>query len=203
MDPTASHQATRRELLSGAIAGAGLGSLAVAVLQAPDAVAAAESEGDLLHAILSIELLVVFCYQQALRSETLAPEAEPAIRHLLGHEHTHVAVMTGELEALGQVPPSGPDSVAAADAELDVLHASGSLASLHSEQDCLRLLEGAEQLAQGAYYTSISKLSDPRLARICASILAAEAQHYTVLGDLLHPGEIDKSVPGPFVEGRS
>jgi Ferritin-like domain len=196
-------QATRRELLRGAITGAALGSLAPAALNTSQAAAAAETDAQALHAILAVELLLVFCYQQVLVSGALAPEAEPAIRHMLGQEQTHVDVMTDELANLGQVPPLGPSSVGAADAELDALHASGSLSALHTQQDCLRLLEGVEQLAQGAYYMSITKLADPRLARLCASILGAEGQHYTVLGDLLHPGEIDKAVPNAFVEGRS
>ncbi len=198
-----SRQPTRRELLGGAIAVAVAGSIASAAVNAADAVAAAETDSDLLHAILSVELLLVFCYQQVLQSETLAPEAEPAIRHMLGHEQTHVDVMSNELAKFGELPPSAPSSIVAADGELDALHTSGSLGALHSQQDCLRLLEGVEELAQGAYYQSITKLTDPRLARVCASILGAEGQHYTVLGDLLHPGEIDKAVPSAFVEGRS
>jgi hypothetical protein len=122
---------------------------------------------------------------------------------MLGHEQTHVEVMSNELAKFGELPPSAPSSIVAADGELDALHTSGSLGALHSQQDCLRLLEGVEELAQGAYYHSITKLTDPRLARVCASILGAEGQHYTVLGDLLHPGEIDKAVPSAFVEGRS
>jgi demethoxyubiquinone hydroxylase (CLK1/Coq7/Cat5 family) len=145
----------------------------------------------------------VFCYQQVLQSETLAPEAEPAIRHILAQEQTHIDVISDELARFGQLPPSPPSSVAAADGELDALHASGSLSALHSQQDSLRLLEGVEELVQGAYYQSLTKLTDTRLSRVCASILAAEGQHYTVLGDLLHPGEIDKAVPNAFVEGRS
>ena len=197
------HLPTRRELLGAAIAAAATGSAAAAALDAPEAVAAAETEPDLLHAILAVELLLVFCYQQVLQSETLAPEAEPAIRHILGQEQTHIDVISDELARFGQLPPSAPNSVAAADGELDALHASGSLGALHSQQDSLRLLEGVEELVQGAYYQSITKLTDTRLARVCASILAAEGQHYTVLGDLLHPGEIDKVVPNAFVEGRS
>ena len=203
MHSRASRQPTRRELLSAAIAGAGAGSIAGAMLAVSPAAAAAQTDADLIHAILSVELLAVFCYQQVLQSETLAPEAEPAIRHLASHEQTHVTVMTNELEKLGQEPPPGPANVAAAEAELEALHTPSNLGSLHTQQDSLRLLEGVEQLAQGAYYMSISKLTDARLARLCASILAAEGQHYTVLGDLLHPGEIDKAVPNAFVEGRS
>jgi ferritin-like protein len=197
------HLPTRRELLAGALSAAAAGSFAAAALDASAADAAAESDSDLLHAILSVELLLVFCYQQVLQSETLAPEAVPAIRHILGQEQTHIDVMSDEAARFGQLPPSAPSSVSAADDELDALHASGSISSLHSQQDCLRLLEGVEELAQGAYYQSITKLTDPRLARVCASILGAEGQHYAVLGDLLHPGEIDKAVPNAFVQGRS
>jgi Ferritin-like domain len=204
MPPGPTRQPTRRQFLAGAVAGAGSGSLAPAMLDASQAGAAAPvSDADLVRTILSVELLGVFAYQQVLSSETISPEAAPAIHHLLDHEQTHVEVMTDELLRLGQQPPGAPTSVIAADAELAALHGNGSLRSLHSEQDCLRLLEGVEQIAQGAYYKSLTKLTSPRLARICAAILGAEGQHYTVLADLLHPGEIDKTVPGAFVEGRS
>jgi hypothetical protein len=203
MHPSPGHLPTRRQLLGGAITAVAAGSIAGAMLDASEAVAAAETDQDLLRAILSVELLLVFCYQQVLQSETLSPEAEPAILHILGHEQTHIDVMTDELAKFGQPAPPPPDSVADANGELDALHASGSLNALHSQQDSLRMLEEVEELAQGAYYQSITKLTDARLARVCASILAAEGQHYTVLGNLLHPGEIDKAVPSAYVQGRS
>lgn len=203
MHPSPGHLPTRRELIGGAIAAAAAGSIAAAALEAPEAVAAAETDPDLLHAILAVELLLLFCYQQVMQSETLSPEAAPAIRHIIGQEQAHIDVMTNELARFGQPAPPPPDSVADADGELDALHTSGSLTALHSQQDCLRLLEEVEELAQGAYYHSITKLTDGRLARVCASILAAEGQHYTVLGNLLHPGEIDKVVPNAYVQGRS
>jgi hypothetical protein len=93
--------------------------------------------------------------------------------------------------------------VTAADAELSVLRGSAKLASLESEADCLRVLEQVESLVQGAYYVSMSKFADVKLARTCASILGAEAQHYTALAGLLHPGDINKAVPGAFVEGSA
>ena len=203
MQPAPGQLSTRRELLGGAVAVIAAGSIAATALDASDAVAEAETDSDLLHAILSVELLLAFCYQQVLQSETLAPDAVLAIRHLFNQEQTHIDVMTDELAKFGQLPPSPPTGVPAADDELEALHASGSLTALHSQQDCLRLLEGAEQVAQGAYYHSLTKLTDGRLARVCASLLAAEGQHYTVLGSLLHPGEIDKAVPSAFVQGHS
>ena len=196
---------TRREFVAAGVAGAGFATAAgigAGALLDPDrAAAAAQSDADVLRAILSIELLAVFCYGQVLSAGKLGPEAESLVRELLGHEQTHVDMMTGALANLGQQPPSPPANVAAADAELGVLHRTGRLGSLHTEQDGLRLLEQVESLAQGAYYTSMSKLTDLSLARTCASILGAEAQHYTALAALVHPGDINKAVPGAFVEG--
>jgi ferritin-like protein len=197
-------QLTRRDLLAGTAAGAGLWAIGVTTLGAEQAEAAEpQTDAELIRAIVSVELLVVFCYEQVLSSGKLSAESEHLIRQLLGHEHTHVDVLSAALEELGQEPPDPPASVTDADAELSVLHGSARLASLQSEQDCLRLLEQVESLAQGAYYVSMSKLADVKLARTCASILGAEAQHYTAVAGLLHPGDINKAVPGPFVEGSA
>jgi Ferritin-like domain len=190
--------------MAGAAVGAGLWTIGAAALGVESAEAAApQTDAELIRAIVSVEVLVVFCYQQVLSSGKLSPAAEHVIRQLLDHEHTHVDVLSAVLEELGQEPPDPPASVEDADAELSVLHGSATLASLSSEQDCLRLLEQVEQLVQGAYYVSMSKLADVKLAHTCASILGTEAQHYTALAGLLHPGDINKAVPGAFVEGSA
>lgn len=204
MTGTSRQQPTRRELMAGAAAGAGLWAIGTSVLRSSAAEAAApQTDAELIRAILSVELLVVFSYQQVLSSGKLSADTEHVVRQLLDHEHTHVDVLSADLEELGQAPPDPPPSVTAADAELSVLHGSAKLASLNSEEDCLRLLEQVESLVQGAYYVSMSKFADVKLARTCASILGAEAQHYTALAGLLHPGDINKAVPGAFVEGSA
>ena len=204
MTGTSRQQPTRRELMAGAAAGAGLWAVGTSVLRPAEAEAAApQTDAELIRAILSVELLVVFSYEQVLSSGKLPADTEHIIRQLLDHEHTHVDVLSADLEELGQAPPDPPASVTAADAELSVLHGSAKLASLNSEEDCLRLLEQVESLVQGAYYVSMSKFADVKLARTCASILGAEAQHYTALAGLLHPGDINKAVPGAFVEGSA
>ena len=204
MTGTSRQQPTRRELIAGAAAGAGLWAIGVSALRPEDAEAAApQTDAELIRAILAVELLVVFSYEQVLSSGKLSADTEHVIRQLLDHEHTHVDVLSADLEELGQTPPDPPASVTAADAELSVLHGSAKLASLNSEEDCLRLLEQVESLAQGAYYVSMSKFADVKLARTCASILGAEAQHYTAVAGLLHPGDINKAVPGAFVEGSA
>jgi hypothetical protein len=194
----ASGLCSRREL----VAGVALGSLALAMLDAPNAAATGQGDADQLRAILSVELLVVFAYQQVFVSGKLGPDADPAVRQMLDQEQTHIDTLTGDLLKLGQQPPGGPSNLAAAEAELSVLHGSGSLASLRTEQDCLSLLMGLEEIAQAAYYLALSKLTDPMLSKTAAAILATEGQHATVLSNLLHPGDIDKAVPGAFVEGR-
>jgi hypothetical protein len=204
MTGTSRQQPTRRELMAGAAAGAGLWAIGASALRPADAEAAApQTDAELIRAILAVELLVVFSYEQVLSSGKLSADTEHVIRQLLDHEHTHVDVLSADLEEMGQTPPDPPASVTAADAELSVLHGSAKLASLNSEEDCLRLLEQVESLAQGAYYVSISKFADVKLARTCASILGAEAQHYTAVAGLLHPGDINKAVPGAFVEGSA
>src|SRR5207253_6779493 len=112
-------QPTRRELMAGAAAGAGLWAIGVSALGAADAEAAApQTDDELIRAILSVELLVVFSYDQVLSSGKLSADSEHVIRQLLDHEHTHVDVLSADLEELGQEPPDPPASVEAADAEL-------------------------------------------------------------------------------------
>jgi hypothetical protein len=204
MDADLHRDSTRRELIASGVAVATIGSLGAALLGAGAATAAApQTDADLLRTILSVELLAVFSYGQVLNSGKLSSDSDAVVRQLLGPEQAHVDILTAAIEKLGQEPPAAPANVTAADAELGVLRSPSSLASLNSEQDCLRLLIGVEGLAEGAHYVSMSKFADPQLARTSASILAAEAQHWTALSGLLHPGDINKAVPGSFVEGST
>jgi Ferritin-like domain len=204
MDADLHRDPTRRELIASGVAVATIGSVGGVLLGAGPATAAPpQTDADLLRTILSVELLAVFSYGQVLSSGKLSGDSDAVVRQLLGYEQAHIDILTAAIGKLGQQPPAAPADVAAADAELSVLHSGSSLASLNSEQDCLRLLIGVEGLTEGAYYVSISKFADPQLARTGASILAAEAQHWTALSGLLHPGDINKAVPGSFVEGST
>ena len=55
---------------------------------------------------------------------------------------------------------------------------------------------------EGAYYQAMSKLVDPRLQQLGAQILASEAQHYALLGELRRHKDFSRAVPYAFVEGR-
>jgi hypothetical protein len=81
------------------------------------------------------------------------------------------------------------------------LHVPGSLESLSSEDDAVRYLIGVETLAEGAYFSAMSRLSDQRLLVLAAQIMSCEAQHWTALSGILHAGDIYRGVPYPVVLG--
>ena len=53
----------------------------------------------------------------------------------------------------------------------------------------------------GAYFVALTKLNSVRLIDLAVSIMAAEAQHEALLGDLLYPGHPDQSVPYGLIQG--
>ena len=189
---------TRRELarlgISAGVAGAALDAVA--------ATAETDSAAQLLASIVMVELLAVFAYEQVLSSGALSARGEQLARQFLGHEQRHVAALTEALGKLGEAPPAGPTSAAQAGDELSARGGSGSFSGLHAEDDCLRLLVSVEEVVAGAYFVGFSRLSDPTLLRTAAEIMGAEAQHLTLLNDLLHHGDVKQAVPGAFVEGK-
>jgi Ferritin-like domain len=190
---------TRRELLLGAAA---LGAAGGTLLRAHDA-SAAPSDGDLLATLLGTEMLAAFVYVHTTHTAPLTIEAWRVVHRILGHERAHVRALRRLLDGLGGTPPPAVNSAAAADR---LLAASGiplSLGQLRTEPDYLRMLIHLEIVLERAYYEAISRIVDPELQRTAAEILAAEAQHQTVLVDLLFPGDTTKSVPESFVEGNA
>ena len=53
----------------------------------------------------------------------------------------------------------------------------------------------------GAYFVALTKLEDRRLIGLAVSIMGAEAQHEALIGDLLYPGDAQKSVPYGLIQG--
>lgn len=188
---------TRRALIgTGVVAGA------APLAWTGEAFAARQRDGASLRSVLEVELLLVFAYEHVLASGTLSGRTQRSLRPLLAQERVHVALLSGELPDLGEVPPPEPASVGAADKELAARHGSGSLAQLRTETDSLQLLFQLEQIAEGAYYRGLHTLSDPRVIRLAAGIFAVEAQHATFVSGLLHPGDLGRAIPGAFVEGK-
>ena len=59
-----------------------------------------------------------------------------------------------------------------------------------------------ENVGESNYFTAVGTFNDTGLARLATSILACEAQHWTMLVALLHKGDATKAVPTPYVRGQ-
>jgi len=189
---------SRRELLAGGLAGAG----AAAVLAARTAAADTPvSDQALLSYALQIEQTAVVVYEQVLALPVLGRESRALALEFLGHERAHVAALHSELEALGNAPPAPVSTSQQARAVLAQHGLSVDFGKLGTLKDAINLLYDIEGLSQGAYYATIGRLSSSAPLASAAQALACEAQHQALLTALLYPGEIERSVPGAFVEG--
>ncbi len=192
-------KATRRELVRGGIGLAGsLGAWRVA-----DALAAApaRTQSQVLGYALRMERLAVIVYRQALASNVLAPAVRSQLEVLLSDEQRHVAKLEQILERLGGPVPSGPDGVRAAQALLTRHQIHRSISNLPNQHDVLRVLIDTESLTEGAYFKAMPALVDAGLIRTSAEIMGSDAQHWTILSNIQHHGDLTVSVPYPFVQG--
>lgn len=195
MAPTA----TRRRLVKTALA-ATLGASSVVELGSAVAAATpAPSDAAVLAHTLRIEQLVVIAYQRVLSSGVVEPPVGSQLRSMLSQELEHVAALERDLKALGARVPR--TSAATAQRSLDAHHVHLSLSHVPTQHASLKLLIDIESLAEGAYFSAISKLSDPALLRMSAEIMGSEAQHWTLLSGLQHHGDVTRSVPYAFVQG--
>jgi hypothetical protein len=183
---------TRRELVGG-VAGAAAG----AALAPAAAVAAGPSDHALLSRVLDVERLLVWAYERVLAVGTLEPAARPVVESLLAHEREHVATLTG---ILGRAPVPALTTEAAL-AQLGHHNVVASPTALGTQRHSLRLLVDLESVGEGAWFSAIAKFSDPGMASLGAQIMACEAQHWTVLSGLSHPGRVKITVPYAFVRG--
>jgi hypothetical protein len=151
---------------------------------------------------MALEQLAVFGYRRVLASSKLSPAARVTVAGFLAHEREHVRVLRAELLARGGVPPIGPRTPDAADALFSDHGGTGSFSDLHSQEDCLQILQVLESVLEGGYYMAVAFVSEPGLLRTIARIMGVEGQHYTGLTAVRHPGEFEKAVPYAFVQGR-
>jgi hypothetical protein len=192
---------TRRELiLRGAtVAGlAGFGGGAAA--NEADAAAAGGDRAE-LQSLVVVEQLSAFAYAQIVGEPNLLGGSSAQLRSFLAQEREHVQRLSAALSGLGGTVPPAPGDVASASRQLAALHVPGSLKSLSKGDDAVRYLIGVETLAEGAYFSAMSRLSDQRLLVLAAQIMSCEAQHWTALSGILHAGDIYRGVPYPVVLG--
>ena len=193
---------TRRALLAGAgVSAAGAVALVEAAIASATGSVEQESETTRIAKLLSVEMLVVFTYQHVLGSSLLSPHARAVLGPLRNHEEAHVRVLTTELAVLGGVTPTPPTDVAAADRDLARRSVTGRLGQLQGSEDALRLLLAVERVAVGAYFVALINLQDPQLITLAAQIMATDAQHEAIIGELLYSGNAQKAVPFALVQG--
>ncbi len=144
--------------------------------------------------VLELEHALVVAYGQVLMTGVLPRHAHSVVHAIYEHELAHVRALGGRVHR-------GRAAVAAATKLLSARNVTPALTDLHDERDCLRLLLAAEQAALGAYFKAMSQFRSARLLTLAAEIMASEAQHATLLSELLHPGDISRAVPVPFVQG--
>jgi hypothetical protein len=190
----------RRQLLArgGAVASA---AAADSLLEPAPGGAAQQSDSQLLVPLIGTELLAAFVYQRALAANVLSPRGNRLAQRVLAQERQHATRLSSELSRLGGTPPAPITSEADVNRVLAAHRDPQGLAALRNEHDTIILLARVEWMLEGAYYSAIGKLGAARLLRLCGQIMANEAQHGTMLSELLHPGDVEKAVPSPNVAG--
>ena len=183
----------RREVIAGGLGA--LGAMAtLPALGAANVLGSARRDPDVLARLTEIEQAIAFGYQQVLSAGVLSAAAQPVAAGFLPHEQEHLRILSAEVIRLGGAPPAQADAGRA-------LAAFGLSGAPRNSPAAVHHLIALETLAEQAYYSSMARLADPRLARLAAEIMACEAQHWTLLSGLLHSGDVYSAVPQPSVTG--
>jgi hypothetical protein len=200
---------TRRRLLTLGAAGpilAGAGAVTEAVQLALADAARADAatraaDADRLERLISVELLMLYCYDHVLAGPLLDARSRRLLSPLRSHEQAHVRALSARLASLGGTVPAAPASVKEADRDLARRGVVGRLGQLKGGRDALFLLLAVEKVVVGAYFVALIKLNDPKLITLAAQIMAADAQHEALVGEALYPGDAQKAVPSGLVQG--
>lgn len=152
----------------------------------PRAFAQAGDDTALLIAAIGLEQVAVATYGSLLDGGSLAPATAGILRRLEGQEREHVEVLASALDALGVTarapgPPSGAAALRAARADAGLLR---PLAPAR-RQDVTAIGVELENAMIAGYHAAVGRLRDARLVTVMTQIMAAEAQHATVLRALL------------------
>ncbi len=182
--PAPTRLASRRQLLGGILAGA---VASTGLAPSADAAGAAGGDDRLLATLLGVERRLSSTYHRVLASGQLGVIVAAEVTGFLGQEQQHIVALEQELALRGSSAPIAPR-----------FEPGGPL---ETESDALDLLLGAETMAEGAYFSALSKLEDPALVALAAEIMASEAQHWTLLRALRNPANLAATVPVAFVTG--
>lgn len=191
---------TRRQLI-GAGAAAGVASLIAAAPVRAVGPAVPETPQLRLTKLLSVELLILYCYDHVLGTPLLSARAQAVLGQLRDHERVHIQTLTAMLARYGLTPPAPPPDVKVANHDLGHRGVQARLGQLQSRDDALGLLMATERVVTGAYFVALLKTDDPALIDVAIRIMGSEAQHEALLGQLLFHGDIQRAVPFGLIQG--
>jgi demethoxyubiquinone hydroxylase (CLK1/Coq7/Cat5 family) len=159
------------------------------------------SDATVLASVLRVESVLVFAYERTLTSAVLSSAARAALASFLDQERAHVRRLSLDLGALGGTVPEPLATMTAFESELRHLRVKRRPAALRTEREYLRFLIALETVIARHYRFAIELLTSVERVGTAAEIMANEAQHETVLRELLNPGRIRRAVPSAFVAG--
>jgi hypothetical protein len=191
---------TRREVV--VAGGLGVAGAVAASLPAPGAAAgvAATPERELrvLAGLLGTERVLEYAYGRVLRGWTFNSEVRGALELIHRHEIEHAAVLEHQIAALGGgLSPAG----GAGGARSALSDVESQLSGAQTPRDALRVLTKVESLAEANYFNAVGELMAAHLALMAAQILGSEAQHWTLLLNVLTEGHLPELVPAAYVRG--
>jgi hypothetical protein len=197
---------TRRQILAvGGACGLAAATGVTATLAGPSAQAAGapgrEVDADRLRRLISVELLMRYCYENVLSGPLPDPRLRRVLIPLQAHEDAHVHALSVQLARRGGTPPPAPASVTEADRDLARRGVVGRLGQLQGAHDALHLLLAVEKVVVGAYFVALIKFDDLALVTLAAQIMASDAQHEALIGEALYHGDAEKAVPSGLVQG--
>jgi hypothetical protein len=182
-DGTSTARVTRRQLLSG---------------DPPPP----PSDAVLIAMMLQIEQLAVAVYERAIASGRLLRPSISLAREVLAHERLHASALRRELRRLRGHELREPRTVKQLQAALSTHHTKVDFSVDRADRDWLKLLSDVEDVLERNYHLTISELRRASLLTLCAEILASEAQHSALLGELLSPHNVEDAVPNAFINGN-
>jgi hypothetical protein len=198
---------TRRDLVRGGVAAGVAAAVAAAVapplLSPASARAAPYGDAGVLLFVLSVEQVIVYGYEQALASGVISASGQPVLKLFLSQEREHIDALSVHLVRLGGAVPAPPTDLQTFEVALRKLKIRRNPAKLRNERQYVGLLVRIETALAAVYEFAIEQLADDKLIQTAAQIMANEGQHATVLRELTSPGNVQLSVPRPFVSGSA
>jgi hypothetical protein len=191
---------TRREVV--VAGGLGVGATVAASWPGPAVAApaadAAQREVRLLEGLLEIEQALQYAYRRVLQSWSFDPSTRAVLQLALRHEVEHAAVLEQQMPVLG----SGSSPAAGAGRPGSTLSDVRTLLNgAQTPREALQVLTRVESLSEADYFNAVGEFQSPQLALTAAQILACEAQHWSLLLNVLTEGHLPEVVPDPFVRG--